>query len=94
MNVQDLFVKGVVDAVCFDVDSTVSPHEGIDVLAEFCGAKDEVAKFTKQAMDGNMPFQDALHARLHIINPTSRQILDCLQQQVRSKFIFYVNDGL
>ena len=40
------------DAVCFDVDSTVSPHEGIDVLAEFCGVGKQVAEYTKKAMEG------------------------------------------
>ena len=35
------------DAVCFDVDSTVIPEEGIDVLAEYCGVGDQVAQLTK-----------------------------------------------
>ena len=30
------------DAVCFDVDSTVIKEEGIDGLAEFCGAGAQV----------------------------------------------------
>lgn len=40
------------DAVCLDVDSTVVPYEGIDVLADFCGVGKEVAEYTKRAMDG------------------------------------------
>lgn len=35
-----------VDAVCFDVDSTVCLDEGIDELAEFCGAGKAVAEWT------------------------------------------------
>lgn len=31
------------DAVCFDVDSTVTREEGIDQLAKFCNKGDEVA---------------------------------------------------
>ena len=31
------------DAVCFDFDSTLIGEEGIDVLAEHCGAGAEVA---------------------------------------------------
>lgn len=34
------------DAVCFDVDSTVCLDEGIDELAEFCGAGNAVAEWT------------------------------------------------
>ena len=34
------------DAVCFDVDSTVGVDEGIDELAEFCGAGKAVAEWT------------------------------------------------
>lgn len=34
------------DAVCFDVDSTVCLDEGIDELAEFCGAGEAVAEWT------------------------------------------------
>eukprot|EP00941_MAST-03F_sp_MAST-3F-sp1_P002734 g2734.t1 len=36
--------------VCFDVDSTVSPEEGIDELAEFLGKGPAVAELTNQAM--------------------------------------------
>jgi phosphoserine phosphatase len=35
-------------AVCFDVDSTVSMDEGIDVLAAFGGSGEEVAEMTKR----------------------------------------------
>ena len=35
------------DAVCFDVDSTVITEEGIDVLAEHCGAGAKVAEWTR-----------------------------------------------
>lgn len=33
-------------AVCFDVDSTVCLGEGIDELADFCGAGKAVAEWT------------------------------------------------
>ena len=33
------------DAVCFDVDSTVSTEEAIDELAAHCGVGDEVAQW-------------------------------------------------
>lgn len=33
-------------AVCFDVDSTVCEDEGIDELADYCGAGEAVAEWT------------------------------------------------
>ena len=35
-----------VSAVCFDVDSTICEDEGIDVLAEHCGAGKAVQEWT------------------------------------------------
>ncbi|MFO0626962.1 MAG: phosphoserine phosphatase SerB [Polyangiales bacterium] len=65
-------------AVCFDVDSTVSPDEGIDLLAAQAGVGDRVAALTRDAMGGAVRFEDALRARLDLIRP-SRGLLDaCL----------------
>merc|ERR1719223_684524 len=66
------------DAVCFDVDSTVIQEEGIDVLAASLGKGEEVAAWTKKAMDGNTKFEDALAARLDIIKPSRASIEKCL----------------
>uniref|UniRef100_A0A914WGV9 Phosphoserine phosphatase n=1 Tax=Plectus sambesii TaxID=2011161 RepID=A0A914WGV9_9BILA len=54
------------DSVCFDVDSTVCEDEAIDELAKYLGCGEEVAQFTRKAMNGcgNMTFRDALTARL------------------------------
>jgi phosphoserine phosphatase len=65
--------------VCFDVDSTVIQEEGIDVLANFCGQGEAVAKLTADAMEGGMKFEDALEARLNLIQPSQEQILSCLK---------------
>eukprot|EP00532_Pseudo-nitzschia_australis_P011536 CAMPEP_0168242600 /NCGR_PEP_ID=MMETSP0140_2-20121125/23539_1 /TAXON_ID=44445 /ORGANISM="Pseudo-nitzschia australis, Strain 10249 10 AB" /LENGTH=348 /DNA_ID=CAMNT_0008177777 /DNA_START=268 /DNA_END=1314 /DNA_ORIENTATION=+ len=67
------------EAVCFDVDSTVINEEGIDVLADFLGKGREVAELTAAAMEGGMKFQDALEARLELLEPSRQQILDCLE---------------
>jgi phosphoserine phosphatase len=69
------------DAVCFDVDSTVVSEEGIDVLAEYLGKGDAVAALTRQAMEGGMAFQEALSARLELLQPSKQSILNCLQDQ-------------
>ncbi len=67
------------DAVCLDVDSTVSPDEGIDVLAAVAGVADAVAALTRAAMGGSVKFEDALAQRLAIIKPTPELIAKCLQ---------------
>lgn len=67
------------DAVAFDVDSTVIQDEGIDILADYNGVGKKVAELTKNAMGGDMKFEDALSARLSIINPSSNTIKECLE---------------
>jgi phosphoserine phosphatase len=49
LTVDDVKVKlANADAVCFDVDSTVIQEEGIDVLADFMGAGEAVAEWTRK----------------------------------------------
>ncbi|XP_038075369.1 phosphoserine phosphatase-like [Patiria miniata] len=62
------------DVVCFDVDSTVSTEEAIDELAAHCGVGEEVAQWTKKAMDGSITYKETLQARMDIINPTKAQV--------------------
>lgn len=69
------------DAVCFDVDSTVCLDEGIDELAEFCGAGKAVAEWTARAMSGSVPFEEALAARLSLFNPSLSQVQDFLEKR-------------
>ncbi|KAE8672336.1 Phosphoserine phosphatase [Hibiscus syriacus] len=69
------------DAVCFDVDSTVCVDEGIDELAEFCGAGKAVAEWTARAMGGSVPFEEALSARLSLFKPSLSQVKDYLEKR-------------
>lgn len=39
-----------------------------------------MAALTRQAMEGGMKFQDALAARLELLQPSQESILDCLQR--------------
>ncbi len=64
--------------VCFDVDSTVSPEEGIDVLAAFAGKGDQVAQLTRRAMGGAVSFEVALRERLDLIRPDRSLLERCL----------------
>ena len=73
-------VLKIADAVCFDVDSTVITVEAIDEFAAFAGKKAEVAELTAKAMGGSVFFQDALAARLKIINPTSALLTNFLKE--------------
>ncbi|KAG2496545.1 hypothetical protein HYH03_005368 [Edaphochlamys debaryana] len=56
------------DAVCFDVDCTITVNDGLDLLAEFMGCKEEVEELTNKAMDGVMPLNTSLEERLNLIN--------------------------
>ncbi|XP_010537393.1 PREDICTED: phosphoserine phosphatase, chloroplastic [Tarenaya hassleriana] len=69
------------EAVCFDVDSTVCVDEGIDELAEFCGAGTAVAEWTARAMGGSVPFEEALAARLSLFKPSLSEVQDFLQKR-------------
>lgn len=69
------------DAVCFDVDSTVCLHEGIDELADFCGAGKAVSEWTNKAMSGSVPFEEALAARLSLFSPSLSQLQDFLDKR-------------
>ncbi|MQL85431.1 hypothetical protein Taro_017934 [Colocasia esculenta] len=71
------------DAVCFDVDSTVCLDEGIDELADFCGAGKAVAEWTARAMTGSVPFEEALAARLSLFNPSLSQLHEFLKRPPR-----------
>jgi HAD superfamily phosphoserine phosphatase-like hydrolase len=57
------------DTVIFDCDSTLSAIEGIDELAALIGKKDIVARLTTQAMNGEIPFEEAYEKRLSITRP-------------------------
>ncbi|KAM0890780.1 hypothetical protein ACQ4PT_026860 [Festuca glaucescens] len=69
------------DAVCFDVDSTVCLDEGIDELADFCGAGPAVAEWTSKAMTGSVPFEEALAARLSLFKPSLYQVNECMEKR-------------
>lgn len=66
------------DCVCFDVDSTVCEDEGIDELADFCGAGEAVAAWTVRAMTGSVAFEDALAARLDLFQPSAADLASFL----------------
>ncbi|XP_022769238.1 phosphoserine phosphatase, chloroplastic-like isoform X2 [Durio zibethinus] len=67
------------DAVCFDVDSTVCIDEGIDELAEFCGAGKAVAEWTARISPGIEELVKKLKARninVYLISGGFRQMIN------------------
>ena len=69
LNVWDGFRR-----VIFDCDSTLTRIEGIDELAAMNGVPHEIAHMTRQAMDGQIPFEEIFGKRLEIIKPTRKQL--------------------
>uniref|UniRef100_A0A0N5BUE6 Phosphoserine phosphatase n=1 Tax=Strongyloides papillosus TaxID=174720 RepID=A0A0N5BUE6_STREA len=68
-----------VDAVCFDVDSTVCQDEAIDEFAKYLGCGEEVINCTRNAMNGSMTFREALQLRLDIMRPTKKQFFEYIE---------------
>eukprot|EP00775_Hariotina_reticulata_P002377 gene2377-2682_t len=67
------------NAVCFDVDCTITKNDSLDLLAEFMGCGESVAAVTNKAMDGSMNLEQALEERLRIINCTPADIKRFIQ---------------
>lgn len=63
---------------CFDMDSTLIKEEVIDELARYAGVYEEVAQVTKEAMEGNLNFHEALHKRCSYLKDLPVFIFDDL----------------
>lgn len=61
---------------CFDMDSTLIREEVIDELARYAGVYEEVAHVTKEAMEGNLNFQEALQKRCHYLKGLPVSVFD------------------
>ncbi|BDA43327.1 probable glycerol-3-phosphate dehydrogenase [NAD(+)], cytoplasmic at C-terminar half [Coccomyxa sp. Obi] len=66
-------------AVCFDVDCTVTQQDSLDLLAEFLGRGDQVAQLTDKAMNGEVSLEEALRDRLRIIDCTPEELTSFIQ---------------
>lgn len=62
--------------VFFDCDSTLTAVEGIDVLAESAGKRQDIAGMTQAAMNGERELRDIYDERLRVVEPTRQQVLD------------------
>lgn len=62
--------------VMFDVDSTLTTTEAIDLLAEHAGQGEAVAEITERAMRGELDFAESLKARVATLEGLSATVLD------------------
>lgn len=53
--------------VVMDVDSTLIEDEVIELIADYAGVTDEVARVTEQAMRGELDFEGSLRARVALL---------------------------
>lgn len=58
------------EAVCFDVDCTITRQDALDDLAEFLGKGEACRKVTSAVMRGTLDYEQGLKKRLEIMNPT------------------------
>jgi phosphoserine phosphatase len=67
-----------------DMDSTMITVECIDELADYAGLKVEVAAITERAMRGELPFEEALRARVALLAGLEAAVIDrCRTERVR-----------
>ncbi len=55
-----------------DMDSTMIEQECIDEIGDTLGIKDRIAAITEKAMNGEIPFEDALRERVALLAGVSR----------------------
>lgn len=69
--------------VVFDVDSTLIEDEAIELLAERCGKRKEVAEITERAMRGELDFSESLIERVATLKGLSQEVLDQVASELR-----------
>lgn len=72
----------------FDMDSTVIQQEVIDELARAHGVYDEIAAVTKEAMEGNLDFAQALRKRCSLLEGLPVSAFDRVYESLT------LNDGM
>lgn len=59
-----------------DMDSTIVSGETLDDLAELAGVGEKIAEITARAMNGELPFREALKARMAMLKDLPTSYLD------------------
>lgn len=68
--------------VVMDVDSTLVQGELIDELAAHAGHGASVAEITRQAMEGELGFEEALRARVELLKGLSVNVLEAVAESI------------
>jgi phosphoserine phosphatase len=66
-----------------DMESTIIENEMLDELADFLDLRDEVSEITRQAMNGEIDFADALTARVGLLAGMQAALLDEAASRIR-----------
>lgn len=69
--------------VVFDVDSTLIQDEVIELLADFAGAREQVAEITHRAMSGELDFEASLTERVQTLRSLPESVLFEVFEQIR-----------
>jgi len=64
-----------------DMDSTMIEQECIDELADAIGIKDQVARITERAMNGELDFEQALRTRVSLIEGLERATIEEIRRE-------------
>lgn len=67
----------------FDMDSTLIGNECIDELADIAGCGEEVAKITRAAMEGHLPFAENLCRRTALLKGLPKSAVDEVIARIR-----------
>ena len=70
-------------AILFDVDSTLTETEGIDLLAQSSPYAREVVEITERAMQGELDFDGALRERVALLRGQSIDVIDRAIEETR-----------
>ena len=73
------------EAVCFDVDCTITKQDSLDDWADFLGKGEQVRKLSKMAMEGKMDVEESLQKRLEIIEPTAEKLKTYMDSKTAKK---------
>lgn len=68
---------------CFDMDSTLTQNECIDDMAAKVGKGEEVARITREAMEGKLPFSENLTRRVGILKGFPRMLMNEVDDAIR-----------
>ncbi len=68
--------------VVMDVDSTLIQCEVIELLAQYAGCGDEVARITEEAMRGELDFEESLRRRVALLKGLDASILEEVREKM------------